>query len=147
MVFELSQHVFVCKAPCKKWHKAIVKLVMNGRKLYMVSWPHHTSKGWHGRILHPNFIRVMQRFHHRDQVQAQRGTSNDWHQVVIVCLHNHGACYLVMGLHCSTRNEVVIANYIIGLDPFEGRLRRYPNGFGMGHDVDFCAGLLMQTYL
>eukprot|EP00957_Ditylum_brightwellii_P096892 7379224-Ditylum_brightwellii.AAC.1 len=71
MAFALNQKVFEYKAPGRKWHKAKVKLVMIGGELYMV-------------------------FHYGDKVHAQSRRSNAWHQAVIVCPHNHGACYTVL---------------------------------------------------
>eukprot|EP00957_Ditylum_brightwellii_P110209 8406516-Ditylum_brightwellii.AAC.1 len=53
----------------------------------------------------------------------------------------YGAFHTVSWLHCNAWNEIVSVNCIIRIDPLEDPLKRYPNGFGMGHDADFGAGL------
>jgi hypothetical protein len=85
MAFELNQNAVACKALGRKWHKAKIELIMNGRKLYMVSLISHTGKGWYDKILHPNCIRVVQIFHYSDKVHAQSRMSNARHQAAIVC--------------------------------------------------------------
>ena len=129
MAFELNQNAVACKALGRKWHKAKIELIMNGRKLYMVSLISHTGKGWHDKILHPNCIRVVQIFCYRDKVHTQSRRTDTWHQAVIVHWHNHGASYTVLWSHCNTWNEIVSINCIIGINPFKGHLRRYLNGF------------------
>eukprot|EP00957_Ditylum_brightwellii_P027166 2053893-Ditylum_brightwellii.AAC.1 len=140
MASGLNQKVFMCKALGRKWHKTKIKLIMNGGELYMVFWISHMGKGWHDKSLRPNYIKVVQIFCYGDKVHTQSRQTNTCHQAVIVCQHNHGACYTVLWFHHNTWNKIVSANHIIGIDPFKGHLRRYPNDFGMGHETVFGAG-------
>eukprot|EP00957_Ditylum_brightwellii_P040290 3048967-Ditylum_brightwellii.AAC.1 len=138
MGFELNQCVFACRGSGRGWHQAIIKVVINGGELYMVSWSYHTK--WDDMVLPPNYLRVVQKFNVSNQVQAQRGKSNAWFQAIILHCYNHGACYLVLWLHQNIQNKVVRAAHAIGNGHSKGCLRSYCDGFGMGHDMDFGAG-------